>query len=149
VPMIQMRATSKVLAIASILSLAFATSSQSDDKKSQGDERRAVVAMCRAYARLEEKQDYLRVYNLLSPRFKRKLEMEENVKNATDYNQLRLSSEAQWSNFKILGIDRQSNDGYKLLVEGRVNESGIVDIVKRTYYIVEDQGKWKIDRWEN
>jgi hypothetical protein len=80
VPVIQMRATSRLLVILSMLSLAFATSSRSDDGKSPQDNPRAALTMFRSYARLEEKQDYLHSSNLPSSRFKQKLQMEENVK---------------------------------------------------------------------
>ncbi len=128
----------------------FATSSpQSNAPKSHLEEQRAAHAVFRAYTRFEEKQEYAHIYDLLSRRFKLKLEREENVKDEVGYKNLRLSSEAQWSNFQIGKIEYQSNDTFKFIVTAKVEESGVVDNVKCTYSLVRDRGKWRIDRWDH
>ena len=139
----------KVLSWALAMNLVANSSPQSSAPKSQQEEQRVAVGVFRNYTRFEEKQDYAHIYDLLSTRFRLKLEREENVNDAAGYNSLRLGSEAQWSDFRIIKIEHQSNDGFKFLVTAKVEESGVVDNVKRTYDLIQDRGKWRIDGWED
>jgi len=134
--------------------LAATSSTRSNVKNLQDERKRAAVEMFRSYSKLEEKQDYIHIYNLLSSRFRQDLQREDfrslgiadKIKTASGYNRLRLASEARWSKFRILKIDSM-NDGYKFLVEAKVEESGVIEDVKKTYYLIQEHGKWKIDRW--
>ena len=139
----------KVLSWALAMNLVANSSPQSSAPKSQQEEQRVAVGVFRNYTRFEEKQDYAHIYDLLSTRFRLKLEREENVNDAAGYNSLRQGSEAQWSDFRIIKIEHQSNDGFKFLVTAKVEESGVVDNVKRTYDLIQDRGKWRIDGWED
>src|SRR5438046_7802967 len=60
---------------------------------------RDATRIFRLYSELEERQDYTPIYDLLSRRFKEELKKESKVKTGSDYNQLRLSSEAQLTQF--------------------------------------------------
>src|SRR4029077_7110937 len=141
-----------VLLICGVLSwvpatrLLAASFAQATAQKSQLDERQAAVKVFQSYVKLEEKQDYLDIYNLFSNRYMEQLKREEKVQNASDYERSRLSSEAQWSQFRIITIDSRDN-GFRLLVEARAEESGVVENDRKFYYIVRDHGQWKIDRW--
>ena len=116
-------------------------------QKSRSDGRRAAMKVFQSYAKLEEKQDYIHIYDLLSDRYKDQLKREEKIQDGKDYEHLRLNSEAQWSRFQIVTIDVQDSNGFRFLVETRGEESGVVENDKKFYYIVRDNGGWKIDRW--
>ena len=121
--------------------------SQTTVQKSKWDERRVAVKVFQSYAKLEEKQDYIHIYDLLSDRYKEQLKREEKIHDGKDYERLRLNSEAQWSRFRIVTIDVQDSNSFRFLVETRGEESGVVENDKKFYYIVHDNGRWKIDRW--
>jgi hypothetical protein len=120
---------------------------QSPAQKPQSGDQRAALKVFQLYARFEEKQDYSHIYDLISSRYREELRREEKVESAKDYERLRLSSEAQWSQFRVVKIDDQDAAGFRFLVESRVEESGVVETDSHFYYLVMDRGRWKIDRW--
>jgi len=100
-----------------------------------------------SYIQLEVKQDYAAIYGLLSSRFKRELEKSIQVTSANGYSRARLSSETQWSEFRIISLVR-IRGSFKLTAEAKAEESGTIDNVKSTYYLIREHGTWKIDRWD-
>ena len=147
------RAHLKIMALvaaAIILALPESTFSvaiyQSYAQNSTSEKNRAAAQVFRTYSQLEEKGDYSHIYELLSNRFKQKLKTESNVRSASDYQQLRRSSEAQWSQIRLLKI-KEEKRGLRFVVSAKVEESGDIQQVRSTYYLVEEDGKWKIDGW--
>jgi len=120
---------------------------QSPTQKSQSADRPLAMKAFHLYTVLEQKQEYGRIYDLLSNGYKEQLKREEKVDGAKAYERLRLSSEARWSQFRVVKTDAADDGRFRLLVEVRGEESGIVETDSRFYYIVMDGGKWKIDRW--
>ena len=107
----------------------------------------AVMKVFQSYIQLEVKQDYAAIYGLLSSRFKRELEKSIQVTSANGYSRARLSSETQWSEFRIISLVR-IRGGRKFTVEAKAEGSGTIDNVKSTYYLIREHGTWKIDRWD-
>jgi hypothetical protein len=114
-------------------------------KASENGERSAIL-LFKSYGNLEAKQDYIHIYELLSAEYKKRLEKESRLTNATEYDRLRRSSEAQWSQFRIVKI-WTTKGGLKLSVNARIEESGVGETVNSVYYLIRDHGAWKIDRW--
>jgi hypothetical protein len=112
----------------------------------ESEAKREAMRLFRLYSELEERQDYTHIYDLLSRRFKEELKKESKVKTASDYNQLRLSSEAQWTQFRMVKISKEQG-GLKCLVTANVEEAGDKEKVTSTYRLIEENGKWKIDSW--
>jgi len=101
----------------------------------------------RSYIQFEVKQDYAPIYGLLSSRLKQELEKAIRVRSANEYRRARLSSETQWSEFRIISLAR-IRGGRKFTVEAKAEKSGTIDNVKSTYYLIREHGTWKIDRWD-
>lgn len=107
--------------------------------------KKAALNMFATYSRLEEKQEYVRIYALLTKRYKLELAKDLNVKNANDYETLRFSSEARWFNFCIVKITRVTKSRFKFLVQTTIEECGESERVKVTFELVKEAKSWRID----
>jgi hypothetical protein len=64
------------------------------------------------------------IYELLSSNFKVGLVKESEVKNAEDYEKLRRSSEAKWSQFSVKGEQSESKERITFTISTPVEEAG-------------------------
>ena len=99
------------------------------------------------YFSLEEEQKYADIYDLLSQRLRNDLKNFD-VSSPEEYRALRLKSEARWFDFRILSKHEVNSTTVRFKVRATVEESGEREEVVSTYYLIESNGTWKLDRWE-
>jgi len=125
---------------------ATAESSMNVMERARDDETNAASVVLQQYCDLESKQEYAKLYSLLSGRRKKYLEKFK-VHNAEDYRKLRESSEASWSGFVIEVHAKQVNGS--IIFEGRahVEESGQVEEQHFKAVLALEKGLWRLDDW--
>jgi hypothetical protein len=100
------------------------------------------------YFVLEQSQEYGKIYELLTPNFKAGLLKESGVRNAEDYEQLRKSSEAKWSQFSIKSEQIESNERVLFIVNAQIEEAGENEKIIAKYSLVLGEGRWLVDSWQ-
>ncbi len=104
-------------------------------------------AVLKLYCEFEQKQEYAKMYALLSDRRKKYLE-KFNVRNSEQYRDLRESSEAAWSDFVIEGSSDQPDGRVSFVGHARVEETGEARQLPFEAILSKERGKWKVDDWK-
>lgn len=104
----------------------------------------SIDSVIKTYISAEEKQDYERVYNLLSADMKTMLKRDIKVNNAAGYLRARLSSEAHWFNF-VEKARQNSEQGVNVTYLVVIEENGESEEVSVVIKLIRQNGEWKID----
>ena len=104
----------------------------------------SISAVIRNYISAEQKQDYARVYLLLSRRMREQLRRENAVMGAKEYKKLRQSSEAHWFDFaetkRNVAVEEAT-----VMFNVTIEESGEKERVPLTVRLLIQDKNWKID----
>jgi len=101
----------------------------------------------RRFFDLETNQKYQDIYDLFSTK-RVKYYRRFHVNNRIQYEALRRDSEAVWAGFIV---DNQKQDGtgaVNFTGHATVEETGVIEKVSFKARLVNENGEWKIDKWE-
>lgn len=109
---------------------------------------RSVQVTMESYLKAEQKNDFQTLYGFFSASLRDTLRREHGVASKEDYAEFRDSSETEWPRHDALKIDCESQTRCNAVVKGHFLSLGEEGDTNIRYFLVKEQGEWKINEWE-